>query len=439
MTEIARAQPLIEAGWPIVRIDEVFSIQQGKQVSKKNRVGNNQRPFLRTKNVLWGHIDLSVLDLMHFSEKDEKRLSLRKGDLLLCEGGDVGRTAIWQEQVSGCYYQNHLHRLRGDRGEIDPEFALFWFWYAFKIGDVYFGRKNVTTIPNMSKSRLSELPMPKPDLYEQKNISSLLEKIRKAIVQQERLIELTAELKKTLMHKLFTEGTRSELQKQTEIGSVPESWEVLPLEDVLELTQYGLSVKGLQAGNYPILRMTNQVNGRIVLSNLQWVEISEDDFDKFSVKRGDLLFNRTNSYELVGRTAIFDLDSDCVFASYLIRLRVDDDRLNPFFLNHYFNSDITQNRLKSIATRAVSQSNISATRLKGFFVPLPSLEEQGEIVSYLDVLDSKVAQHEQRASNLKDLFRTLLHQLMTAQVRVNDLDLSDFSYDPVANSTEENI
>jgi len=128
---------------------------------------------------------------------------------------------------------------------------------------------------------------------------------------------------------------------------------------------------------------------------------------------------------------------DYVFASYLIRLRVDASRLNPFFLNHYFNCDSTQQRLKSIATRAVSQSNISATRLKGFSIPLPDDTEQDQIVSALDTLDSKIAGHERRRDSLRDMFRTLLDQLMTAEIRVTDLDLSKISLAPTAGELED--
>ena len=239
--------------------------------------------------------------------------------------------------------------------------------------------------------------------------------------------EATAGLKAILgtlrINKFFTGGMRSEPQRQSEIGPIPLSWDVVPLGEVLKLAQYGLSVKGANAGNYPMLRMTNQVNGKIVANNLQWVQISEDEFNKFALGRGDILFNRTNSFDLVGRTAIFDLEGSYVFASYLIRLRVDRERLNPFFLNHYFNSDPTQQRLKSIATRAVSQSNISATRLKGFAIPLPNLDEQNEIISALDHIHSNLEVFEQRCTALRELFRTLLDQLMTAKIRINDLDL----------------
>ena len=219
----------LPSGWRVQRFDSLFAVQQGKQVSKKNRVGENQRPFLRTKNVFWGRLDLADLDEMHFTEAEEKRLTLAPGDLLVCEGGDIGRTAIWHGELARCYYQNHLHcaRLRGGGG--DSRFALYWLWYAFEVGSVYFGRGNVTTIPNLSQSKLCELPMPVPPLSEQRKIAAVLGVVQRAIEQQERLLQLTAELKKTLLHQLFTQGLRGEPQKQTEIGPVPESWEVVPL------------------------------------------------------------------------------------------------------------------------------------------------------------------------------------------------------------------
>lgn len=412
--------------WRVQRFDSLFAVQQGKQVSKKNRIGENQRPFLRTKNVFWGRLDLSDLDEMHFTEAEEKRLALESGDLLVCEGGDIGRTGIWRGELARCFYQNHLHRARlQDIAAADSQFVLYWLWYAFDVASVYFGRGNVTTIPNLSQSKLRELPLPVPELSEQQKIAGVLGVVQRAIDQQERLLALTTELKKALLHKFFTEGLHGEPPKQTEIGPVPESWEVVPLDNYLTEAQYGISAKGAETGRYAVLRMTNQQQGRISLDNLQYVELTSQQFEKFRVKKRDILFNRTNSLELVGRTAIFDLEGDFVFASYLIRLRADAERLRPFFLNHYFNWEEAQVRLKSIATRAVSQSNISATRLRSFVVPVPKPGEQDEIVAKVDCLDQKFSVHARKRAAFTALFRTLLHQLMTAQIRVDELDIPD--------------
>ena len=145
---------------------------------------------------------------MNFTEKEELRLELQPGDLLTCEGGDIGRTALWAGNVERCYYQNHLHRLRSENGRADPQFAVFWFWYSFNIAKLYFGRGNDTTIPNLSRSKLAELPMPLPPIPEQKKIAQILSTVQRSIEAQERIIQATNELKKALMHKLPNIATK---------------------------------------------------------------------------------------------------------------------------------------------------------------------------------------------------------------------------------------
>ena len=167
----------IPKSWTIDRIDSVFGIQQGKQVSKKNREGKNQRPFLRTKNVFWNRIDLSDLDQMNFTEAEEMRLELLPGDLLTCEGGDIGRTAMWNGEVERCYHQNHLHRLRAKGDKANSQYAVHWFQHAFELAKLYVGRGNVTTIPNLSQSKLAELPIALPSLSQQTEIADALDTV----------------------------------------------------------------------------------------------------------------------------------------------------------------------------------------------------------------------------------------------------------------------
>jgi type I restriction enzyme, S subunit len=208
-----------------------------------------------------------------------------------------------------------------------------------------------------------------------------------------------------------------ELRIETELGELPASWRVGPLGEFLSEAQYGTSVKGAAAGGCPILRMTNQANGRITPVNLQYTNLSARELGKFRVTRGDILFNRTNSLELVGRTAIFDLDGEYVFASYLIRLRTLAAVLDPFVLNAYLNAAETQRRLKSIATRAVSQSNISASRLRTFVVPVPPVAEQRKIVKVVQLAQRALEQQERLISLTIELKKAFLHKLFTTGLR----------------------
>lgn len=204
---------------------------------------------------------------------------------------------------------------------------------------------------------------------------------------------------------------------ETELGKLPASWHVGPLGEFLCKAQYGASAKGAASGGCPILRMTNQVNGRISPKNLQYADVTPRELESFRVQRGDILFNRTNSFELVGRTAIFDLDGEYLFASYLIRLRTLEAVLDPFFLNAYLNAHQTQRRLKGIATRAVSQSNISASRLRTFVVPLPPIAEQRKIILVLAAVQRAIDQQERLIALTTELKQALLHKLFTQGIR----------------------
>mgnify|MGYP001434232713 CR=1 FL=1 len=212
--------------WQKKRIGDVFEIKQGKSLSSRKQTGLNQKSFLRTSNVFWGRLDFSKLDEMDFSEDDCKTLALLPGDLLVCEGGDIGRTAIWQGEIEDCYYQNHLHRIRRMTSNISPYFAMFWLQAGFTQLGTYDGAGNKTTIPNLSRSRLSVLEMPLPPLLEQEKIAAILLKLQNAILIQDKIIKSLQELKKSTMDFVFTHGLHGEKTKMTPIGEIPQSWEV---------------------------------------------------------------------------------------------------------------------------------------------------------------------------------------------------------------------
>jgi restriction endonuclease S subunit len=199
MTEIGG----VPESWEIGMLGKVAEIQQGKQVSKKNRIGDNQKPFLRTANVFWNKIDLSDLDEMNFSKDEEEKFKLRFGDLLICEGGDVGRTAMWKNEMPICYYQNHLHRVRVNQ-KINSYFLLYWLSYALEYTNVYLGRANNTTIPNLSKSKLQQFEVPLPGIEEQNIISNFFVMIDRRIDSVQNKLSVYQSLFKTMLHELIS-------------------------------------------------------------------------------------------------------------------------------------------------------------------------------------------------------------------------------------------
>ncbi len=305
----------------------------------------------------------------------------------------------------------------------------FFFYYFIKIRDKLLSERFGGAQPNLNQQIIKNLQIPLPPLAEQKKIAAVLSAVQEAREKTAAVIAAAKTLKKSLMKHLFTYGPvpvgarRAVPLRKTEIGPVPERWEVVRLGEIIAATQYGISMRGNREGRYPILRMNNLVEGRVDVSDLQYVDLDEHDLKKFKLKENDLLFNRTNSYELVGKTSIFDLSEDFVFASYLIRVEPNLNKTEAKFLNYYLNWEKTQSRLKMLATRGVSQSNINATKLKDFRIPLPTLRDQATMAHILSSIDQKIAVEENKKRALEALFKTLLNELMTGRRRVQDLDL----------------
>lgn len=417
------------AEWRVDRFDSIFDVQQGRQVSKGNRIGENQRPFLRTKNVFWNRLDLADLDEMHFSDADEKRLALKTDDLLICEGGDIGRTTIWREAISQCYYQNHLHRARiRDPKSANAQYVLFWLWYAFEFGNLYFGRGNVTTIPNLSQSKLRELPVAIPPLSEQKKIADVLNSVHRAMEQQERLISLTTELKKVLMHQLFTKGLCGELQKQTEIGPAPQSWEIVKLADLFQI-KHGFAFDGeffKPTGPYILLTPGHFFESGGFRDQGEKTKFYTGDFPRgYLLQKGDLLVVMTEQKEGLLGSSVIVPESERYLHNQRLGLiqTLDETRLSKGFLYYLFNTPAVRKRISMTASGSKVR-HTSPSKIRDVSVALPSLEEQHESVKVLEAVDRKLTVIARKYTALNALFRTLLYQLMTAQIRVHDLDIS---------------
>jgi len=309
----------------------------------------------------------------------------------------------------------------GDR--IDPAFL------GYVVHTQDFIRHAVATTtgvnhPRTSWSALRGFLLPLPPLPEQRAIAHVLSTVQRAREATEAVIAATRELKRSLMRHLFTYGPVPVDQvagvrlKETEIGWVPEGWEVQALGSVAAQTQYGLSIRGEKVGRYPILRMNSLQGGQILIDDLQYVDLDIQNATKFMLRQGDVIFNRTNSFDLVGKTALFDLLGDYVFASYLVRLAVDRESLDPAWINQYLNWTPTQARLKGLASRGVSQSNISASKLRTLPIPLPPLAEQEATTRKLCALDRKLEVDKRRLRSLDETLKTTLHNLMTGAMRV---------------------
>ena len=189
-------------GWEVVPFANVGETRLGKMLDKGKQSGEHLRPYLANTNVKWGRFELSDLREMDFNPADRIEFSLRRGDLLICEGGEVGRCAVWKEELQDCYFQKAIHRCRVYADKAVPDFLQFFMWFmAFRGGFKDF--VSTSTIAHLTGEKLRKLPVPLPPLPLQQKFAAIVESVeRQKAAQRAHLAELDA-LFAALQHRAF--------------------------------------------------------------------------------------------------------------------------------------------------------------------------------------------------------------------------------------------
>ena len=177
---------------------------------------------------------------------------------------------------------------------------------------------------------------------------------------------------------------------------------IVHARDFILNCQYGSSNKAdKNSSNIPVLRMNNIQNGEFNTADLKYLALSKKELSSYKLNKGDLVFNRTNSKELVGKTAVFDMDGDYVFASYLIRVVLDSAKANVYYINYLFGSKIVRDQIDLISRQILGQANINVDEMKAFLIPLPPLSVQEEIVININKIKTQIKELRQQAANLR--------------------------------------
>ena len=303
---------------------------------------------------------------------------------------------------------------------VSDRLYLFYYLLLPEVRASLAGKMQGTTgRQRLNIEALVNLETPLPPLPEQRAITHILQTIQEAKFTRQREIALERERKAALMDFFFSHGTKEEPRKQTEISEIPESWEVVRLGDIADIT-YGVqaAVAHLldESIGLPILTNINiTLDGTFDLSTLRYYELPKDKKDKLILKKGDLLFNwRSGSQHHVGKTVLFDLDGEYTFSSFILRFRFAE-KINNVFAFHYFH----YLREKGFFALKRSQSSVNsvfnASKSAEIPVVIPSVEEQSGISGVLQACDAKITALEQESARLDELFHAMLDELMTGQ------------------------
>lgn len=273
---------------------------------------------------------------------------------------------------------------------------------------------------------LLDLPVPIIPPKDQTAMADALETIQ-AAVAAERSAEATAqELKRAAMRELFTRGLRNEVQRETEIGLVPESWEVVPLGSLGKIGNGSTPKKTVPAywigGTFPWLTSAKVYDREIESADQFVTGVALDECHLPRVQPGAVLMAITGQGKTLGHCAV--LKTEASVSQHIAYLQTNTEKAVPGYVRGYLETQYDY--LRQVASGGGSTKGaLTCAFLRDFPLPLPpALEEQREIVAILDALDRKIALHRQKRTVLEDLFQSLLHKLMTGNIRVGDLDLS---------------
>lgn len=235
--------------------------------------------------------------------------------------------------------------------------------------------------PYVNFSDLAWYEFALPPLNEQRRILSVLKSAAECKDTHLAAADAAVTAREALVEDRMRGLSMGRVRRNERVGRYCADWRVFRLGELVTMTQYGLSDVAKDTGRFPMLRMMNIESGRVVENDLKYIDLDPADHVRYQLANGDVLFNRTNSYDLVGRTGVYELGGDHVFASYLVRIRTDGDRLNPDYLCAFLNAPVGRRQVMSFATRGVSQANVNASSLRRVLIPLPSIEYQVRTVA----------------------------------------------------------
>jgi type I restriction enzyme S subunit len=306
----------------------------------------------------------------------------------------------------------------------DTTFYLEWkrpvditFLFGYLTLNPLSGEHAKTTLPSLQRPDLENYSLPLPPLPEQRRIAHVLNTIQREIAAQDALIAAAREVKRSLMGRLFTYGPGVEPAptKETEIGEMPEHWEVVRLSDVVEIVAGGTPSRKKPeywGGGIPWVK-TGEVKYNIITHTEE--NITQEGLDNSSARlipAGTLLMAMYGQGVTRGKVAILGIDAavNQACAAMFVTEAVTTD-----FLFHFFS--FSYERIRNLGHGA-HQKNLSATLLNSVQITLPPISEQRGIAHFLAAIDHKIAAEEERKAALQALFKSMLHQLMTGQLRL---------------------
>ena len=381
--------------WTYKKLGEICESELGKTLNSAKDTGKLY-PYLCAVNVLWDRIDTSSLKETRFEETELERYSVKKGDLLICEGGDIGRAAIWNKEQP-IQYQNALHRVRFN-DEVLPRFCLMYL-RCLKEKGILDGRygKGVT-IKHLVKSSLLSIPIPVPPIGEQERIVAELDLLQGIIEKKKEQLKAYDQLAQSIFYSMFGDPIDN-----------PKGWEVKKLKDITTKIGSGATPKGgnqsYKNEGISLIRSLNVHNGSFKYEDLAHIDEQQaHQLNNVIVEENDVLFNITGAS--VARCCIVPFDVlPARVNQHVSILRPKKEIVNHVYLCYYLISPNSQNALLVMSkSNAATREALPKSMMEKYSICVPPLSLQEEFAEKVEAIERQKALVQQSIEETQTMF-----------------------------------
>ena len=387
-----------------VNLNDICFFQEGPGV-RKHQYCTKGVKLINVSNLVNGEIDLSNSN-RYISQEEAygryKHFLIDEGDLIIASSGikveylDKKIAFIKKENLPLCMNTSTIRFKVKNKNELDILYLSYFLKsknFKNQISKLITGSAQL----NFGGSHLKKINLFLPELNVQKKVSTLLLLVDNTIKDMQRKLSILEQLTKSLFTTMFGD-----------IKTNDKNWEIKKLGEVIQ-TQYGTSKKATSiVTGFPILRMNNiTYSGEMDYRDLKYIELSDNEKEKFLLKKGELLFNRTNSKELVGKTGLFELDTPMAFAGYLIKMK-PSNLIHSKFLLFFMNSEFMKKLLYNKAKNIVGMANINAKELEDFSIILPPIELQNKFAERIEKIEKLKFEIEKSIEIAQNLYDSLI-------------------------------
>lgn len=386
----------------IFKLNDICDISGG-YAFKSTIFKDNGIPIIRIGDISDNKINISETTV-YINENIEKykNFIISKGDILIAlSGATTGKFGIYNYDEPSLLNQR-VAKLFPKKDVLNK----YLYHYMNKLQDTIYNKALGCAQPNISPKEIGELEIYLPNINEQKAIVEVLDKSQKLMDKRKQQIEALDELVKSKFIEMFGDPV-----------SNPKGWEKGKIADIIIKTQYGTSNKANEEnGQFKILRMGNiTYNGQFDFSDMKYIDLTEDEQKKYLVYKGEVLFNRTNSKELVGKTAVYKENEPMAYAGYLVKA-IPNERATGEFIAAYMNTKYVKSKLLNMAKNIVGMANINAEEFKKIDIYIPPIELQNEYIKFIEQVDKLKFEMEKSLKELEDNFNSLMQRAFKGEL-----------------------